>query len=272
LDKLLFIEDKSSKGFCSEACIEDFYYPLMRHFENLETALRAKLHLERESIDFEVKELAIVDQVLSSPSERWSNKNDLGEEIFTYIKHFKDFTSIVICTVYKGEGSFVFLNTKTKSPEFLGALRGSSVEAINQQSVIEQDTGQNLELNEDDYHFIQLLESKKSKLLADLLEKRKDSDISFEEFNDYEYCFQECLETPDEVFESRDNEGDFFYVYSKSFLKSTPSQSLNFFYIIACLKKGHTENVFPVLAFPTNDIEIYSHWRSGKKISGMIKN
>ena len=50
LDKLLFIEDNSNKGFCCEACIEDFYYPIIRHFENLEAKLRSVLHLENEKV------------------------------------------------------------------------------------------------------------------------------------------------------------------------------------------------------------------------------
>ena len=120
---------------------------------------------------------------------------------------------------------------------------------------------------------MQLLESKKSSLLADLLTKRLDSDISFEEFTNYEFCFQETLETPDEVFESKDKEGDVFFTYIKSFIKD---QS-NFFYIISCLKRVSAEStedvsVFPVLAFPTNDMDLYLEFRSGNRIAGPLKN
>ncbi len=287
LDKLLFIEDNSSKGFCSEACIEDFYFPIIRHFEQLETNLRSDLSLLTEKIQIakevgkEVgkedgkedgkEETHLVDEVLASPSEVWSVKNELNEEIFTYIKHFQYFSSVVICTVYKGEGSFIFLNTKTKSREFLEAIRKGS--SRNETPFSGQDQDQDQDMDEDDFNFMQLLESKKSKLLADLLVKRKDNDISFEEFTEYEFCFQDCLETPDEVFESKDNEGDLNYIYIKSFIKGTD----NIFYIISCLKRkdGEDENsvsVFPVLAFPTNDVDLYSEWRTGKKITGLIKN
>lgn len=266
---LLFVEDNCSKGFCSKGCIEDFYYPLIRHFEQLETNLRSRLFLENENITVLENEIELVNTVLSNPSDVWSTKNELDERIFTYIKHFKNFTSIVICTVYKGEGSFVFLSTKTRSVEFLKQLRGNpKSEAPEKQSGSSDD----FSFNEEDYNFMQLLEVKKSQILAELLMKRKESDISFERFNDYEFCFQECLDFPDEVFEARDNEGDYFYIYIKSFIKGSD----NFFYIISCLKRKESDekssNFFPVLAFPTNDLQLYSEWRMGKKISGLIKN
>lgn len=271
LDKLLFIEDNSNKGFCCESCIEDFYFPLTRHYEQLEVKLRAQLNLEREDIELRgidaLSEKSSMDEIFSNPSEVFSAKNELGEEIFTYIKHFQNYSSVIICSVYKGEGSFIFLNTKTKSREFLKALRGGTKKEENQ--AIDQEH----EMDEDDYNFMQLLESKKSQLLADLLMKRKDSDISFEEFSEYEFCYQDCLDAPDEVFESKDKEGDILFVYIKSFIKD----GSDFFYIISCLKRkedleDNSVSVFPVLAFPTNDVSLYSEWRSGKKISGLIKN
>lgn len=276
LDKLLFIEDHSNKGFCSETCIEDFYHPLIRHFELLEASLRARLHLQKEKIELgkNTTEKDMIENVLARPSEVWSVKNDLGEEIFTYIKHFENFSSVILCTVYKGQGSFVFLNTQTKSREFLAEFR-RGVKSENPLPSMEpvEANGDHVQMNEEDFNFMQLLENKKSGLLADLLTDRLESDISFEEFNDYEICFQDTLDTPDEVFETRDKEGDSFFVYIKSFIKGNE----DYFYIISCLKRPDKEDeksisVFPVLAFPTNDVLLYAKWRTGKKISGHVQN
>lgn len=270
LDKLLFIEDNSNKGFCSEACIEDFYLPIIKHYEVLESRIRSRLNIENETIALPMDEKKMVDEVLGSPSEVLSIRNELNEEIFTYIKHFENFSSIVVCTVYKGEGSFIFLSTQTRSREFLRELRDGNKSGSEPLGASGSDE---FNMNEEDFNFMQLLELKKSKLLADLLARRKDSDISFENFNEYEFCFQECLDSPDEIFDFKDNEGDGFFVYIKSFIKD----SSDFFYIISCLKRKSREeddsvSVFPVLAFPTNDVELYSSWRSGKKIAGQIKN
>jgi hypothetical protein len=273
LDKLLFIEEKSTKGFCSETCIEDFYIPLIRHFENSELTIRKNLGIEKEEeeINFNISDNQLVDEVVSSADEVWKVSNELDEEIFTYIKHYGDFSGVVICKVYNGEASFIFLSTTTKSRQLVAEMRaGEKISAIDPGSEKEEFSE---EFSDEDYNFMQLLENKKSILLAELLVKRKDDDIPFEDFMLYESCFPEVLETPDEVFESRDKEGDSFFVYIKSFIRGNN----NFFYIISCLKRKDKDelpevNVFPVLAFPTNDMELYSEFRAGKRIAGHLKN
>ena len=261
LEQLLFIEEDSNKGFCSDTCIEDFYLPLIRHFESLELALRKRLNLpENEEIDAGFDDKELVEEVLKNPSEVWAVENLLQEKISTYIRHYNDFSAVIMCTVYNGEASFIFLCTKTRSRAFLSELRSGNKE--NASSMDEE-----VPLDDEDFNFIQ------SKLLADLLMKRKDDDISFEDFSLYENCFQECLDQPDEVFESKDREGDVFFVYIKSFIKD----HTNFFYIISCLKRKDNEessevNVFPVLAFPTNDMDLYAEFREGSRIAGTLRN
>jgi hypothetical protein len=278
IEKLLFVEEKSSKGFCTESCIEDFYQPLIKYFENCEKLSRKRLNLELEDCQKSLPDKELVDTVLEAPDEIWKASNELGEEIFTYIKRLNNSYGIIICKVYEEAASFVLLATQTNSFLLLSEIRfGEKIMSVNyaksEDSNEEISQGESLELTEDDYIFMQLLENKKSKLLADLLIKRKDNDISFEEFSNFEPFFSETLENPDEVFESKDNEGDLFFNYIKSiFLNNN-----NFYYIISCLKrKESTEtnevSVFPVLAFPTNDIELYSHFRVGKKISGLLQN
>lgn len=269
LDKLFFVEEKTNKGFCSESCIEDFYLPIINHFESLDKKMRKSLGIDNEFIKQNKKPHDLVEEVLSSPSEIWKIKNELHEETSTYIKHFQDYSAIVICSVYNAKASFIFFSTVTKSREYLGEFRVKGSE----NSLASVDSNNDGEFSEEDFNFIQLLESKKSKLLADLLVKRKDSDISFEDFSQYEYCFQDTLDFPDEVFESRDNEGDAFFVYIKSFMK----EGSNFFYIISCLKRKlnideEEISVFPVLAFPTNDMDLYYEFRVGNRISGTLKN
>ena len=121
--------------------------------------------------------------------------------------------------------------------------------------------------NDEDMIFIQLLESKKSKLLADILMNRSESDIPFEDYSGYESCYQETLDFPDEVFEKKDNEGDVIFSYIKSFN--------NFFYIVTCLKRkldNDVVNVYPILALPTTDIKMCQEFRGGTKLTGPLKN
>lgn len=276
LSNLLFVEEKSSKGFCSEACIEDFYMPLIRHFENIELDVRLRLGLvglNEEKINSNFLDKQFIEDVLISPDEVWKISNELDEDVYTYVKHFAEFIGIVICKVYNREASFVFLSTKTNSRHFLSEI--CSGEKIEHLKMDADSNSLNLEneFNEEDFNFMQLLENKKSNLLAELLEKRKDDDIKFEDFSLYESCFSEVLETPDEVFEKKDKEGDSFFIYIKSYVVGNNS----YFYIISCLKRKSDNDslgisVFPVLAFPTNDIELYSEFRVGTRIAGHLKS
>lgn len=266
LQSLFFVEEKSPKGFCSENCIEDFYGPLIAHFEKTERELRIKLKLENEDCN------ANIDDILANPTEVWKLSNELDEEIFSYIKRFDDFWGIVICKVYNNEASFVFLSTCTRSKELLAELRFGHLENTESNKATDSNLDDS-EFSPEDFNFMQLLENKKSSLLADLLTKRKEKDIAFESFSDYEFCFSETLENPDEVFENKDRDGDTFFNYIKSYVLKNES----YFYIISCLKRNENAesnevNVFPVLAFPTNDLSLYADFRLGKRISAHINN
>lgn len=269
LDQLLFIEPATSKGFCSERCIEDFYNPLITHFENLERKLREEYSLGHEVIRTPMDDKSLIEAVISQPGEVWQNQNELGESLFTYIRHFGDYSAVVIATVYNDEASFVFFRTLTRSKVLLEEFRSPDKSQKQQPQVDPERT-----FSEADMMFMQELESKKSRLLADLLVKRSNDDIPFENFSDYESYFQDCLEMPDEIFESKDKEGDTFFVYIKSFLHD----GKDFFYIISCLKRRDTEtagdiHIFPVLAFPTLDVELVREFRNGSRIAaGPLKN
>ncbi|MGZ3692439.1 MAG: hypothetical protein ACXVLQ_01880 [Bacteriovorax sp.] len=274
IDKLLFVEENSNKGFCSEACIEDFYGPLIRHYDRLEKKTRQTLGIEQEVIHQEMDDESFVEDVLSSPSEVHKIENEMHECLYTYIRHYSDMSAIIICSIYNNQASFIFFKTLTRSRQFLAEFRTLKKENETFSSKETQDLELGAEFNEEDFHFMQLLENKKSKLLADLLVKRKDDDIAFEDFTSYESCYQETLDFPDELFETKDNEGDVFFVYIKSFIKN----GQDFFYIISCLKRKDLEatggqvNVFPVLAFPTNDMDLYREFRAGVRVSGPLKN
>jgi hypothetical protein len=267
LDQLLFVENNSSKGFCSEACIEDFYRPIMFHFEKLAKTARINLGLEFEDISTSLDDKALVEDILANPSEIWQTPNALNEKIITYIKRFSDFSAVLIGIFYNDDASFILLLEKTKSDKLLNEFRGS--EKINLSTKAVPET----EFTEEDFTFMQLLESKKSKLLAELLLKRKEDDIAFEDFTKFEKFFEQTLQDPDEVFETKDNEGDIFFNYIKNYSEANRT----FFYIISCLKRVDSEtsteiNVFPVLAFPTNDLNLFSEFRIGTRISGQLKN
>ena len=79
LDDLLFIDEFSQKGFCTEECIEDFYFPLIKHFEIIEHSLRSKYNLLQENANA-IFDHELVEQVLTSPSEVYRQGNELNED------------------------------------------------------------------------------------------------------------------------------------------------------------------------------------------------
>lgn len=277
LDDLLFIDEHSHKGFCSEECIEDFYFPLIKHYELVEHSLRKKLNLLDEPGLKSFTDEELVDEVLNHPSEIFKQTNELNETYYHFIKHFADFSVIVIASVYRKEASFVFLTSITQSKALLNEFRygeqitdwalGEKFDEV-EDYIVEADTEVDIDEDEDeDMVFIQLLESKKSHMLAEVLMKIKDSDIPFEDYSGYESCFQETLDTPDEVFEKKDKEGDVLFTYIKSYA--------NFFYIVTCLKRkdiGENVNVYPILGLPTNDLELCQEFRGGTRLTGPLKN
>ena len=78
LEDLLFIEEYSHKGFCTESCIEDFYLPLIKYFEVLENKLRIKHNLINEFLGHEISE-SVFEDIISTPDEVYKKSNELNQ-------------------------------------------------------------------------------------------------------------------------------------------------------------------------------------------------
>ena len=271
-DSLFFIDDQSVKSFCSEECIEDYHLPIVKYFEKDIGTLR-EFHQDKNT-PVTVVDQKLVNDILMSPDEIYRFSNELGESFHHFIKKFHNEWVVVIASIFKGEPSFIFGAWASQSIGLINEFRqGTNVpvtEWKNKQKIQKSASEKNESETDEDSVFLQLLESKKSKLLAHILIKRKDQDIGIEDFGHYESCFQETLDHPDEVFEYKDNEGDVFFNYIKNY-----NTAENFFYIVSCLKRKSSEGetmVYPVLGLPTNDMAMVQEFCLGKQISGPLKN
>lgn len=264
---LLFVEEGSSRGFCSEECIEDFYTPYMNFFEKKVLDIRTELNLVDEVVENFDNDQLLVDEVAANPDQIYKSQNELKEEIYIYIKYHHGFYSVVICTVFNETPSFIFSLVKTKSKRLVEALTFGEQQDIRTMAISE-------EAIVEDTQFIELLESKKSHLLGDILSQRKDSDIPFEDFNLYDSYLEETLTNPDEIFEKKDREGDRLTHFLKSFVDKKYG---SFFYVVIGMKKvtnqeSGEELFYPILSFPTNDMGLFKDFRVGERIHGLIKN
>jgi hypothetical protein len=264
VSNLLFVEQGSSRGFCSEDCIEEFYSPLILFFESEIIRQRKIFDIIEEEIVTEHEDDFFVEELSRNPDEVYCLVNELKEETYLYFKRKKDFFIMMICTRFNNEPSFIFSITKSKSQKFINEFKVGL--KVNLENSIEENEV------EEDIAFLELLENKKSSLLAELLSCRSENDIPFENFSNFEISFEETLENPDEIYELKDRDGDLVFNYLKSFMDQNIG---SFFYIIVGLKKIIAQNdinVYPILTFPTKDLDLYKKFRAGTKVLSVIKN
>ncbi len=275
LEHLLFVEENSSKSFCSEKCIEDFYKPLLLYFENNEVELRKKLALVDETVIFGVSEEEVLKRLIDLPDEVWCLKNELGEELYSYIKYFNKAYLIVLCTSFKNEPSYIFNTVKTTDVRLVNEFRIGKIK-IAENKIL--------------HGLGEIIERKKSEILATILSLHTEADIPLESYIDYDKFSEETLNEADEIYEAKDKYGDSIVTYIKSFNDINTS----IFYIVVCLKadsislknielenlgidevedlKNSQMTIFPVISFPTRSAEVYREFKQGKLLSGHISN
>ncbi len=280
IEDLLFVEE-SKRGFCSEDCIVKFFTPYMEAFDREEVTLRESLGILPDEVEpdiFHDKEL--FEEALYGASEVWSEKNDLGEEYFTHIHPLEGgLFYILICSYYEGEPAFVFFKTLTASIELVKAYKRGK--AYDNEVFTSPESSNELELESNDgeleditlpSELIEDMDLKKSEYLADLLERRSESDIPFEQFPLYDDYITLTLDEPDSEFHTIDDVGDKIFTFIKSFQKSGKA----FFYIVICLSveipNSKDSALMPVVTFPSIDDGLYKFYAVGEKKNRKIPN
>ena len=278
VEELLFVEESSVRGFCSEDCIEKYYSPIVAWYENRERELRVKFGANDEDCQALASDANVMDKVLGRPDEiyRWSN--EIGEDLFVFIRHFsgeRPFYSIVLCHLFERQPSFILLATATRNEEFLAQFKNGEKIANSDEFMQRQDLPEGAMDLEVEQEALSAIEAKKSAFLARLLQERSPADVPFEQFDMYEKFFTSTLEDPDEIYTDEDDDGDNLFTYIKAYQQG----GVSFYYFIICVEferehesDGETRRVIPLMAFPTLDGDLYRTYRSGKLVSGNLKN
>lgn len=290
LEELYFVDDTSCRGFCQEACIENFYRPIFKFYEKKEKKLRETFNCQQEKCRSLVQDIHLVERALKHPTHVYEVENKLGESLYAiHYRHKREQQNcwlISLCLISDGTVSFIMLITATENENLRKAFMiGEEVKDINQ--LLSPDVSLNVEKRENDHgadltsfqnievssETLEAAEQKKSELLAKLLENRLASDIPYESFHLYEDFTAETLENPDEIYKYTDSQGDELLTY----LKAHEQSGIPFFYFVICLNLGdqYTEQgqaLLPILSFPSLDGELSRIFRAGEKISGKLKN
>jgi len=272
-EDLLFVEDNVARGFCTETCIEQFFRPQVKLYEAIEVELREKLSIKDEITLKFLESPQYLEKLLKGPKEIWAIENDFNEKIYSLIAPFKDksgktFYLACLCLFYQGKPSFIFLVTATSYLPFLEEFRiGERVNLRENESLLK--APEYLK----DSEVANLVEHKKSFLLSELLRTRSTRDIPIFDFPNYEQFMKNTVEGPDEVYAFKDDLGDKFITYIKSYQE----EKNIFYYFVICLTvlsgaKSNKEQIVPVIFFPSKDGKIYQMFTKGNLIMGSLKS
>lgn len=281
LEELLFIEENSNKGFCSEVCIEKYHMPLIQHIEKIEKKVRKKVGLPEEPCLVYVGKQSYMESVLTQPQQIWQSTNELGEELYSFVGEFKEpathfqntFYLIILCTVYNRRPSFIFTATATKDKTILKEFQRGVMLPDPKQFLSEAKIEEEKPIVDIEPEALEFLEMKKSQILAVHLEERSPADIPFEKFLLYDDYFELTLNNPDEIFQYIDDEGDQIYTY----IKAHDQKGVSFYYFILLLKidkrwSPDKDTLLPIISFPSVDGELYNTHRRGSQVTGTLKN
>lgn len=272
-EDLLFVEDNVPRGFCTESCIEQYFRPQVKLYEAIESELREKLSIKDESTLKNLGSPHYLEKLLKNPKEVWAIENDFNEKIYSLISSFKDkagksFYMAGLCLFYQEKPSFIFLVTATSYMPFLNEFRIGEKVRMNESDSL---------LKVPDYlkdsEILSLVEHKKSFLLSELLKTRSNRDIPIYDFPGYEQFMKNTVEGPDEVYAFKDDLGDKFITYIKSYQE----ENNIFYYFVICLavlsgSKSSKEQIVPVMFFPSKDGKIYQMFTKGNLILGNLKS
>jgi hypothetical protein len=102
--------------------------------------------------------------------------------------------------------------------------------------------------------------------LAQVNQERRADDISPSEFELYQSCLEETLETPDEVWslEMTDPEGIRLY----HFIREYPNERPGYWYVIVARETDNEEQIEILDAFPTRDSSLVDRYRRGTQEVG----
>jgi hypothetical protein len=269
IDEVLVVEEFYARPFCSEECIVEYHSPLIREFEKQDLKLRVDLGIE-EGFDYKLlkDDPNIINSLVSDPDEVLVNSNQLDEEFYTLVKRIEhsgsSFYCIGICFFYEDNVSLMLFHTVTGSNKLL------EVYCDGEEADSEDDVLNDYDI---DPQLLEDLEQKKSNYLSQLLSHRSEDDIAFEEYPNYDKYVRQTLNDPDEVYEKEDDDNDYVLTYIKSY----QDQKSSFFHIVLAIKldediDSDEDILFPILAFPSRDGQLYKMYRQGERISGGLKN
>lgn len=286
-DRALFVEEEIGRIFCSEECISAFFSPEVERLE--------KGYLRRSSVNdltSEEKEsfghLRLI--TLQEPDEVWREKTLTGDYRYTLISEFlpssKPIWSVCICLFLRGEPSFLFLSFVTKNPSLVnyyrkgepvdkevlqeGRLLQHSLKKGEVQSKLKgqssQDDPPTQEVGPSDGLASAWTEDET--YLARMNQGRSEDDIPQSEFELYQGCLEETLESPHELWTLELGQKEPIRLFH--FIRHYPEEKpRGIWYVIVAKETDEEDQIEIIDAFPTRDLSLVNRYRMGEQELGI---
>lgn len=231
-EKTQVVDHDSDYIFCSEDCINEFFAPVISYLSHGKGE-------ETDSIDDDVLEI-----LTKSPDE-------IREVYISH--HFKMYTHLLTHNRYTSnpEHFVLYCSYLDNSPSFIfGFFKVAGLDTFRQGELVYEKDKQ--------VEVLDILEGKKNEFLSELLVKRSELDIPFENFHYYQKYQDETIENHTEAFKDPDDT-EFGY-----FVKKFDGAEETFYFIVY----GHysTGIIHAVLGYPSIDQAYFNSLRELEKL------
>ncbi len=257
-EKVVYVEENSTRFFCSEKCIRTYYDPMGEFYRKEMLGIRDP-HDIPES-DFSKFE-SYAPLCLANPDEIWSDVTETGESVTYFLANFTNeggkFTYIVMCFCLELEPTYILLSFPTRDKKLVEDFRRGELVEV-------EEADENPEPEVSSILTEDFLAKQGNAIEEEMLRHRAKSDIPKKEFEEYNHYLDQTIENPDEVWELQDESENTLLT-----LISQPEENLN--YVVICTfdqgQEGQ-ESWRVIYHFPTNDPALVQRYRRGQMREG----
>lgn len=257
-DRALFVEEEVGRVFCSEECIVEHFSPDIEYLEADYERRRSKSDISDQDQERYLEYRA---GTLERPDEIWREKTLAGDNRYCLISRHeegkKSIWSVCICLFLRGEPSFLFLAFVTRNESLIQYYRrGERMEwsrSQGQQSENRREGGRQDGLD--------IPWTEEDKLRAEVVGRRRDDDIPMEDYEKYQGCLDQTLQSPDEVWILENGGSDTPRMYS--FIKYFSDEKNPMWFVLTAKDIDAEEQIEIIDAFPTRDLSLVQNYRRG---------
>jgi len=253
-EKVVYVEESSTRYFCSEKCIRGYYDPMGEYYRKQMVEVRDPHDIPQG--DFSEYE-SYAPLCLANPDEIWADVTENGESITYFLSNFTNeggkFTYVVMCFCLELEPTYILLSFPTRDKKMVEEFRrGQKVEVQESEDASPEPEVSSV-LTED------FLAKQGNAIEEEMMRHRNPQDIPKKDFDEHAHLLDQTIESPDEVWELQDA-GD----NTQLTLLSQHAEHLH--YIVICAADQNAENQESwrvIYSFPTNDPAMVQRYRRG---------